>query len=188
MRTADLFAPLAGETADGGAIRRSGADIASIPTRTPEPEPQRPGRLVNILGCQCFGDCSLSHGFRKCPRLRVPSTLLCNECACTAGSDSSSSRSSRCRCERYQSHYCFSHLYLSLPRELQVLRRLSQEGLLQQMIPSDLEQFLASRNEFGDDLVLQLIAAWLQEPAAVRALVNFKPKRTNYSAKELLCC
>ena len=69
-----------------------------------------------------------------------------------------------------------------------MLRRLSQEGLLQQMIPCDVEQLLASRTEFGDDLVLQLIAAWLKEPAAVKAMVNFKPTRKCYSAKELMCC
>ena len=39
------------------------------------------------------------------------------------------------------------------------------------MIPCDMEQLLASRTEFGDDLVLQLIAAWLKEPAAVAQML-----------------
>ena len=52
-----------------------------------------------------------------------------------------------------------SRLQAQLIAELQVVRRLGQEGVLQQMVPCDVEQLLASRTELGKDLVLQLIAA-----------------------------
>lgn len=53
------------------------------------------------------------------------------------------------------------------------------------MIPSDVEELLASRAVFGKDLVLQAIAAWLEEPAAIQALVKFKPQG-KYTATDLM--
>jgi len=87
---------------------------------------------------------------------------------------------------RSRSAFCYYHGYLALSRELQVVRHLGQEGLLQHMVPCDVEELLANRTKLGKDLVLQLIAAWLQEPAAIKALVKFKPARTDYTATELM--
>jgi Protein kinase domain len=136
--------------------------------------------------CQCQGYCARRHGAGKCLGSRLAGSAFCNNCTCVCVEVGAGSSRGRCLCCRSRSEYCYRHLYLSMPRELQVVRHLGQEGLLQQMMPCDVEQLLASRAKFGKDLVLQFIAAWLKEPAAIKALAKFKPNGTVYTARELM--
>ena len=126
-------------------------------------------------------------------------STFCDECACSARDVASPhggrapvagdrADTSECRCvlSRHRSDYCHPHLYMSLPPELQVLRHIGMNGLHKRMIQCDVKELLDCRAKLGTDLVLLFIAAWLKEPAAIKALANFKPVRPKYTALELM--
>ena len=186
---ASVTSPRPDEANNGG---RSGR---SANTRMPRGNfaTQMAGRTADSASCRCQGYCATYHAAGGCVRERLPGSEVCHICVCgclDVGTESSGScrvsggdvSDRRCLRARSRSLYCYRHLYLGMPRELQVVRHLGQEGLLEQMM----EQLLASRTNFGKDLVLQLIAAWLKEPAAIKALVKFKPAGNNYTATELM--
>ena len=64
----------------------------------------------------------------------------------------------------------------------------SQEGMLQKLVPRDVQTFLSIRDLFWEDEALLFIAAWIMEPIAIVALGSCCPKPSLYSAHELSSC
>lgn len=85
---------------------------------------------------------------------------------------------------RFRGVTCWQHKHATLSLELKACRRLGRFGLLDQLIPCDVEAFLKA--PIHDDLVLQLIGAWLKHPTAIEALGRLRPPRVAYSAAALM--
>lgn len=64
-------------------------------------------------------------------------------------------------------------------------RELYLKGLLPRMIPCDIQCLLEVREQLREDLVLELIVAWLKEPQVIRCFVGYLPE-PGYSANDLL--
>ena len=191
--------------AEASAQRQAGEplerpDGGNLPSGPRQWQVQKPPWVRRLVACRCMGYCAQGHGELTCERPRIPNGQFCSGCTCMASdvdagsggrapdypSDCKSTGGSRCFRMRSRSQFCYKHLYLSLPRELQVVRLFGQMGLLMLMIPCDVEQLLASRHKFGKDVVLLFIAAWLKEPAAIKALAKFKPTKNDYTATDLM--
>lgn len=148
---------------------------------------QGPETAAALLICQCPGNCQNNHKKgTPCKRLGLtpeqPSThalILCIECCCQLAG---------CFQPRFRRMFCFSHSYLHLGTEITMIYQASQEGMLQKLVPRDVQTFLSIRDLFWEDEALLFIAAWIMEPIAIVALGSCCPKPSLYSAHELSSC
>jgi len=62
---------------------------------------------------------------------------------------------------------------------------MSESGILDHMMPLDIQAFLSAQPEFKDDKALELICAWVIEPAAIRLLMVHRPASRRYKGEEL---
>lgn len=101
---------------------------------------------------------------------------LCTRCSCCFEG---------CGLSKFRQDYCFKHAYMHLSIEFRVICQASSEGILQHMMPQDVEVFLSTRLMFYRDEALQFIAAWIMEPAAIIALGSLLPAAGTYSGERL---
>ena len=142
------------------------------------------GQPDSTLQCQCVGNCRGGHR-NGTPCLRdMPSNLplsvcaaICNSCRCS---------SPDCSEAKFRSPFCFKHAYQGLRIEFRVIRHLWNADVIQQMMPQELQAFLEVKPKLGKDLALELIAAWVNNPAAIKLLAAHQPQITNYKGKDLL--
>ena len=93
----------------------------------------------------------------------------------------------RCFRSRKRGETCYAHVYAKFSIVLKACRRLGRIGLLQDLVPCDIEAFLAA-GPIHDDLVLQFIGAWLKHPLAIAALSACRPQGSSYSPRDLMNC
>lgn len=134
--------------------------------------------------CQCVGNCQSGHRLGQPCTQELSSSptptsgpALCDCCRCS---------SPDCSRARFRTKFCFGHAYESLGLEFRVIRHLHQEAIMQDMMPLDIQAFLGAQATFNHDLALELIAAWIKEPAAINALMAHRPTSKHYTGAELL--
>jgi len=93
----------------------------------------------------------------------------------------------RCTRQRARGETCRWHPYSRFSLVLKACRRFGRLGLLENLIPCDIEAFLAA-GCIHEDLVLQLIGAWLKHPVAIMALNTHCPRGKSYSPWDLMRC
>jgi hypothetical protein len=82
--------------------------------------------------------------------------------------------------------FCHRNAYQSLNPVFRVIRQMSVSGLLDRMLPRDIQAFLTALPDFEHDLALELICAWVNEPAAIRLVIAHRPSSRRYTGEDLL--
>jgi hypothetical protein len=134
--------------------------------------------------CQCRGTTCRSdrHGARHpCTADVERGALFCTDCLCQAG------------CMKQQLNkwgFCYSHLHMALPKELQLVKAFGDLQLLDQMYPADFQAFLAATCEYEKrhglmDPALEVLAAWVRDPTAVKTMMRLSPG-PNCTSSEML--
>lgn len=141
---------------------------------------------AEVSACKCPGNCQNKHAKgQACTRSPGPPnshavSTLCSMCCCDVAG---------CGLPRFRGKCCFSHAYMNLNIVFRVIRHASITGLLNELLPQDVKEFLLAKSTtLHEDEALLLIAAWIMEPAAIRSLVTHRPRSNTYSALELYCC
>ena len=155
--------------------------------------------------CNCSGNCKggkKAHGDDGCQSPSSDGSRFCPNCRCKAvkreallppndleyssGDESAHVPKQRCSDGRSRGDTCYRHRHAKLSLVLKACRRLGRFGLLDLLVPCDVEVFLKA--PIHDDLVLQLIGAWLKHPVAIEALARSRPRGSAYSAAALMKC
>ena len=101
--------------------------------------------------CRCNGNCFPRHR-GLCPKQRECSSEFCSTCKCE-----------HCHKQSYRmQNMCFSCSKNHLPPVM--LRVQSLSPFLSQLLPADIEQFLALWPTVKDNLFAQVLIAWVKEP------------------------
>ena len=158
---------------------------AAITGSCPSDPALRRRQRGRTLPCQCVGNCQTGHrAGTPCPRMMV-STLprssgqpaLCDLCLCS---------SPDCTSAKFRSPFCYKHAYLGLSQGFTVIRTLSDERVLQRMAPQELTAFSKAKDKRGHDIAFELLAAWINDPTAIKHLLTEWPTMECYTGKQLL--
>ena len=183
-------------------------------TQTPRQEPEekankdasKASNAWHPVACACAGFCrhgKKCHGDIGCKNLSTEGSRCCEDCRCKAvkrganvppneheyssgGEEEEHVPGKRCEEPRIRGDTCGRHRHAKFSLVLKACRRLGRHGLLDMLVPCDVEAFLQA--PIHDDLVLQLIGAWVKHPVAVEALGRCRPKGRNYTAAARLRC
>jgi hypothetical protein len=63
---------------------------------------------------------------------------------------------------------CYKHMHLMCPPAFQAIRSLGKSGLLELVVPCDLEALLQGA-KYDSNLAVELLAGWVKDPAAIRS-------------------
>jgi len=165
-----------GRAAKNSCLSLTSSGITEIPTAPPPEAAAAPGSQTTA--CQCQSRCNAQHPMGNCSRPAAATSQrgLCQECTCLVSS---------CSQPRMRGSYCWYHGYLYLPAEMQLTRVFGRGGLLPQMIPADIQAYLAAEPQLFGDWAMDLLAAWFTEPLAIRLLVAHRPMSKDYSVVDL---
>lgn len=155
--------------------------------------------------CACSGFCKNGkncHGSDGCKTPPADGSRFCDACRCKAvkrkahapptdleyssGDEDAHVPNERCMKSRSRGDTCDRHRHAKMSLVLKACRRLGRHGLLDLLVPCDVEAFLQA--PIHDDLVLQMIGAWIKHPVAVEALGRCRPRGRGYSADALMEC
>jgi hypothetical protein len=157
---------------------------ASSPGNTPSVQALDGGLPGSTPRCQCGGHCRGGHRqgnpcLSEVRSIPPPSGgfATCDSCRCS---------SPDCYKAKFRSGFCFSHAFKGLGDEFRVLRHFSDAVPLQQLMPRDIQAFLKAKPELGQDVALELIAAWIQDPTAIQSLLANRPRSAHYTGQDLL--
>ena len=191
-QTADAVAPAAEEP------RTQHAEQA----RAEEDEAKAGGTAPKL--CSCTGFCRSGkncHGSEGCKSPPTDGSKFCQACRCKAvkrkacappgdfeysSGDEDATTPRMCVEPRSRGETCSRHRYTKFSLVLKACRRLGRNGVLDKLVPCDIEAFL--RAPIHDDLVLQLIGAWIKHPKAIEALGRNRPKGRGFTAAALMGC
>jgi len=193
-------------------VRRQGVEAGGAETAALPPACAAPSEACKCTGFCAHGKSSHTGG---CPEAPSPRSQVCLSCRCkvvrkqhrcppkvleaSSESDADSSQAEdprlrlgiapgeQCPNARRKGNTCVRHAYTNWSMVLRICRRLGRMGLLRDMLPCDVEGFLAAKG-IHHDLVLQFIAAWLKHPVAISALNTFRPDKKSYTAMDLMKC
>ena len=134
--------------------------------------------------CKCLGHCPGGHRRGVPCTGQLPSTpahplghSFCTSCRCS---------SPECIGARFRSPFCFHHAYENLSIEFRAIRHLQLTNIMQRMMPLSVQAFLDASSTVPNDLALELIFAWFNEPLAIEALIAHRPTSKHYTGAVLL--
>ena len=203
-------APLPAQPANAAGAAQA-VDSATAPTQPLEPGEESAqadapdARSKDCSKCACHGFCRNGkncHGNDGCKLPPIDGSDFCSECRCKAvkrkarappneleyssGDEDAHVPHLRCVDARSRGDTCSRHRHAKFSLVLKACRRLGRAGLLDSLVPCDVEEFLQA--PIHDDLVLQTIGAWIKHPVAVKALGRCRPRERGYSAAALMEC
>lgn len=133
--------------------------------------------------CACKGYCRNWHAAGKCLGVAMLPSPMCSECRCSGG------ETERCKGARISgTRFCYAHQYLLLPTLHRIVRHWGESGLLEMLVPVDLEILLLPQHlqVLCGKPWLQFLAFRAKEPGPVSTLLQLAPAKC--TARQLQQC
>jgi hypothetical protein len=142
----------------------------TTPTPTGPAESEASSQPPGLGKCQCKGYCQAGHKYRQpCVQTPPAGRELCHQCVCIMGCDK----------PKVWGKYCYHHSFQGLPLELQMVRLLGHNGVLDIIMPADIAVMAELEVEpmISNHWLLELLASWMKEPSAVRVFASLLKER-----------